>query len=206
MSPRTCELPLMATAPQPMPATLDDFLGRSGDDRVELIRGTLVEKPLASSDHSLAQAATVISLGGPFQRRPGGSQPGGWWFFTELPILFGTEVVRPDVCGFRRERMPQPPQVPVVKMSPDWTCEFISPTHEARDRIEKAQIYFRGHVPHYWLMNSLEHTLEVFRRTDIGYALVQSGQRGDRPRAEPFEAVEFQVDEFFGDDAAEKLE
>jgi Uma2 family endonuclease len=102
--------------------------------------------------------------------------------------------------------MPTPPQVPVVDLAPDWTCEFISPNHEARDRIEKAQIYFRGGVPHYWLMNSRERTLEVLRRTDIGYALVQTGQGGERIRAEPFEAIELRIDELFGDDPLDEGE
>jgi hypothetical protein len=102
--------------------------------------------------------------------------------------------------------MPVPPQVPVVELAPDWTCEFISESHEARDRIEKARIYFGGEAPHYWLMNSHERTLEVLRRTDIGYALVQTGQSGERIRAEPFDAVEFGIDELFGDDPLDDSE
>lgn len=196
----------MSTAPRPAPATIDDFLRHGENERLELIRGTLVEKPQASSDHALAQASTVSDLRRPFQRKPGGRYPGGWWFFTELSVRLGADLVRPDICGFRRERMPVPPQVRVVELVPDWTCELISPTHEARDRIEKARIYFREEVPHYWLMNSLEHTLEVFRRTDIGYALVLAAQRGERVRAEPFDAIELRVDELFGDDPADETE
>jgi hypothetical protein len=46
----------------------------------------------------------------------------------------------------------------------------------------------------------VERVLEVFRRTDLAYALVLSAKSGQRIRAEPFDAVELRVDELFGDD------
>jgi hypothetical protein len=55
-------------------------------------------------------------------------------------------------------------------------------------------------VPHYWLANPVERMLEVYRRTDLAYALVLSAKSGQRIRAEPFDAVELRVDELFGDD------
>ncbi len=196
-------LTVMATVTRPQPATIDDLLALDPDARVELIRGTLVDKPQASSGHSAAQTSTPARLITPFQRRPGGPQPGGWWFFGELLIQLGREAFRPDVCGYRRERMPERPQVPIVKLVPDWICEILSPSHETRDRVEKLQAYFRAGVPHYWLMNAEERILEVYRRTDLAYALVLTAHRGDRVRAEPFDAVELAVDELFGDDPEE---
>lgn len=193
----------MGTAPRREPATVDDLLELDPDARVELIRGTLVDKPKASSDHAATQGSTTARLVAGFQRRPGGGHPGGWWFFTELLIQLGREAFRPDICGYRRERMPERPRVPILKLVPDWICEILSPSHEARDRVEKLQSYFRAGVPHYWIMNADERTLEVFRRTDIGYALVLTAQRGERVRAEPFDAAELRVDEFFGDDPEE---
>jgi hypothetical protein len=46
----------------------------------------------------------------------------------------------------------------------------------------------------------VERTLEVLRRTDIGYATVLTAHGGARVRAEPFDQVELRVDELFGDD------
>jgi Uma2 family endonuclease len=193
----------MGTATRPQPATIEDLLALDPDARVELVRGTLLDKPEASSSHAAAQVSTPARLIEPFQRKPGGRYPGGWWFFTELLVQLGPDAFRPDVCAYRRERMPERPNAPVVKLAPDWICEILSPSHEARDRIEKLQAYFRAGVPHYWIMNAEERTLEVFRRTDIGYALVLTARRGDRVRAEPFDAVELAVDELFGDDPVE---
>lgn len=179
---------------------VDDYLAHGEHERIELIRGVIVEKETTVA-HSLTQGGTLKLVANPFQRKPGGGGPGGWWFFTELEVRFAREVFRPDVCGYRRERMPQPPKVPrLVELPPDWVCEILSPGHERRDRVEKLQTYFQHRVPHYWIIDPVAETLEVFRRVDIGYTLVLTGVRGQRVRAEPFDAVELRVDELLGDD------
>jgi Uma2 family endonuclease len=180
---------------------VDDYLARGEDERVELIRGAIVDKQTSVS-HSRTQVGTTTTLKTPFGRKPGGgSGPGGWWFFTELEVRFAREVFRPDVCAYRRDRMPQPPKSPrLVELPPDWVCEILSPGHERRDRVEKLQTYFKHRVPHYWIIDPIAETLEVFRRVDLGYTLVLTAVRGQRVRAEPFDELEVRVDELLGDD------
>lgn len=190
----------MSRAPPNRAATIEDFLGRPESDRVELLRGSLVQKAAPGPDHAGAQIGTGTTLVGPFQRGRGG--PGGWRFFTELSIQFGDEVCLPDVCGYRLERMAQLPKERLVTLRPDWICEILSPSNASADRVEKRQTYFLAGVPHYWIIDPAEATLEVFRRTDIGYALVLAAHAGERVRAEPFEAVEIAVDELLSADAA----
>lgn len=177
-----------------------DYLARPEEARLELIRGTLVDKAEATSEHSLTQAATSGVLRVPFQRRPGGKWPGGWWFFTELEVQLGSDVLRPDVCGYRRERVPEPPKGRPFALSPDWVCEILSPSNPQRDRVEKLQSYFAAGVPHYWIIDPVAGSLEDFRRLDLAYALVLTALRGQRVRAEPFDAVEVRVDELLGGD------
>ncbi len=181
--------------------TAEEFLTRNPDERAELIRGTLVPKAAPSGEHSSAQGGIVRRAGGRFDRKPGGRWPGGWWFFVELDVLFGKEVLRPDVCGFRRERLQHKPSGRPVTTAPDWVCEILSPSNATTDRVEKLQTYFAAGVAHYWLVDPLEGSLEIFRRTDLAYALVQSAHRGQRLKPEPFDAVEFSVDELLGDDS-----
>ena len=115
-------------------------------------------------------------------------------------MRLGQEVLRPDLCGYRRERMPEvPPGRPVV-IRPDWVCEILSPSNARTDRVEKLQTYFEAGVPRYWLVDPLEGSLEIFRRTDLAYPLGQSAHRGQRLKPEPFDAAEFSVDELLGDD------
>lgn len=42
-----------------------------------------------------------------YQREPGGPGLGGWWIATQVEVLLGSDVVRPDVLGWRRERVPE---------------------------------------------------------------------------------------------------
>jgi Uma2 family endonuclease len=55
-------------------------------------------------------------------------------------------------------------------------------------------------VPHYWILDPTEETLAVHRWSADGYVEVLAAQRGERVRAEPFDAVELEVGAFFGDD------
>lgn len=193
----------MATAARTL-ETVDDYLAQPEERRCELIRGTLVDKAEATGEHAVAQASTSRTLGTYFHRKPGGrGGPGGWWFFTELEVQLGEEVFRPDVCGYRRERVPALPRGRPIRLAPDWICEILSPSNPARDRVEKIRAYFQGRVPHYWIIDPVAGTLEVFRRLELAYALVLSAQRGEKVRAEPCEAIEVRVDELLGADPEE---
>lgn len=191
----------MGTATRREAATVEDALARPEEERVELIRGTLVEKAAPTFDHSDAQLGTASTLSNLFQRRRGG--PGGWRFFTELDVQLGSELFRPDVCGYRIERLPDRPKGRPAKLVPDWVCEILSASNESRDRVEKLASYFRSGVPHYWLINPVEGTLEVYRRTDLAYALVLAAHRDQRVRAEPFDAIEIGVNDLLAVDGGE---
>ncbi len=115
-------------------------------------------------------------------------------------VQLGAELFRPDVCGYRRDLLKEKPSGRPLLTRPDWVCEILSPSNAKTDRVEKLQTYFAAGVPHYWLVDPIEGSLEIFRRTDLAYALVQSAHRGQRLKPEPFDAVEFAVDELLGDD------
>lgn len=180
--------------------TLQEFLARSSEERAELIRGTLVQKAAPAASTPVRRGGIGWRVGHQFNRKPGGGWPGGWWFFVELDVRFGQELLRPDVCGYRRDRVPQKPSGRPVTLAPDWVCEVLSPSSATTDRVEKLQTYFASGVTHYWLVDPVEGSLEVLRRTDLASALVQTAHRGQRLRPEPFDAVEFSVDELLGDD------
>ena len=189
--------------PSPGQATIEDYLRCDPERRLELIRGVLVEKAAPSGEHSHAQVRLGRQISWFFDRKPGGRSPGGWWILSEVDVRLGAEVVRPDVCGYRRDRMPKPPSGRLIDLPPDWVCEILSPSNEDRDRVEKLETYFRSGVPHYWILNPVAGTLEVFRRTELAYALVLPAHRGQKVRAEPFDAVELSVDELLGGDPEE---
>lgn len=189
-----------ALATKRVPLTVEEFLARMDTAHAELIFGSIVEKASPSAEHGSAQGGVDRRVGGRFARKPGGRWPGGWWFFTETEVQFGTHLLRPDLCAYRREHVPTQPTGRPLTVVPDWVCEVLSPSTAKTDRVEKLQIYLGSGVGHYWLIDPLEGSVEVYRRTDLAYLLVQSAHRGQRLRPEPFDAAEFSVDELLGDD------
>jgi Uma2 family endonuclease len=181
-------------------ATLADLLAIPEERRRhEIIDGDLVEKDAASGRHGGAQGRMFRRLG-PYDRRPGGRWPGGWWFATEAEILLDdAQVFRPDVVGWRRERLAVLPAEVPVAVVPDWVCEILS-TNKRNDLVKKKRAYHRHRVAHYWIVDPVEETLSVQRWHADGYLEVLIADRDARVRAEPFDAIELPVGVLFGDD------
>jgi Uma2 family endonuclease len=177
------------------PATVDDLLAIPEAERFhEIIDGELVRKAMPSWRHGGAQFRLSTRLGGPYDRRSGRGGPGGWRFATEVEILFeDTQVYRPDVIGWRRERLPGIPEEFPVTVQPDWVCEILSPSNPENDLFKKIRTYQRCRVPHYWIIDPVAETLAVYRWTPEGFLLVVVAKGKERVRAEPFDAVELSV-------------
>lgn len=183
-------------------ATLDDFWAIPEAERFhEFVLGQLIEKAAPTGEHGDAQAGVVGAVRPPFQRKPGGGGPGGWWIATEVEVLLdGGNIVRPDVLGWRRDRCPERPTGTPVAVRPDWVCEVISPSNATDDTIKKLRLYHRVSVPHYWIVDPRDATLTVMRFSHDGYVTLMRAERGEVVRPEPFEAIELVVGTLFGDD------
>ncbi|MFO0590273.1 MAG: Uma2 family endonuclease [Polyangiaceae bacterium] len=185
-------------------ATIEELLAMPEEDRYEIVDGALEPKEAARGPHGRAQARAGHLLS-PYDRRGGGppERPGGYWFATEPQILFTPQQVRrPDVVAWRRERMPEMPADVPITILPDWICEILSPSNAGTDTVLKMNLYHQCQVGHYWILDPQRETLTVYRWTREGYLYVLGACRGDRVRAEPFEAIDLQVGVFFGDDEA----
>ena len=111
------------------------------------------------------------------------------------------QVVEPDVAGWRRERMPTLPNDYPLTLRPDWVCEIMCDSDaRRRDGLLKRRIYADHGVPHYWLVDTERERLQVLRIGEFGYEEVLDVDRGQRVRAEPFDAMELAVGVLFGDD------
>jgi len=184
-------------------ATIADLLAiPEAHRRHELVDGVLLEKEAASGRHGGAQARLSRTLG-PYDRRPGGRWPGGWWFASEVEVQFeDTQVFRPDVAGWRRERLAELPAEVPVTIRPDWISEILS-KNKRNDLIKKKRVYHRHQVGHYWILDPVEETLAVYRWHSDGYVEILMADRTESVRAEPFDAIELRIGVLFGDDADE---
>jgi Uma2 family endonuclease len=178
-------------------ATYDDLLQVPPHRVAEIVDGDLYASPRPASRHALASSALGSELWPPFHQGRGG--PGGWWILFEPEMHFGSDVLVPDLAGWRRERMPDFPDTPAFTLAPDWVCEVVSPNTERLDRAKKMPVYAREGVAHFWLVNPTSRTVEICRLADGRWLLLATHEGAERVRAEPFAAVELGLAPLWGE-------
>jgi Uma2 family endonuclease len=179
------------------PATWEDLLATPDDGlKYEVLAGSLEALPSPLPGHRLAQGVLVSELHAPFFRGRGG--PGGWWILIEPDVYLGeSDIVSPDLVGWRRERVTAFPATRPITAVPDWICEVLSPSNERRDRIHKADLYLAAGVPFYWIIDVGARTLEAYRSQQGAWLRLGAWTDGDKPRIAPFEAIELEVGSLF---------
>jgi Uma2 family endonuclease len=179
-------------------ATYQDLLALSADVRAEILGGQIVCAPAPLPKHSKAQGALRSFIGGPFDDDDGFGGPGGWWIFVEVDVQLGPhDVVRPDLVGWRRERLPEPAERRPIDVPPDWICEVLSPSTAAHDRVTKRDLYARAGVPHYWIVDVDARTLEAFALEAGRWVLLGNHDESSVARIAPFVAVELAIGRLF---------
>lgn len=175
-------------------ATYDDLKKLPEHLIGEIIDGELIATPRPVPAHGRAAGQIFGGLHGPFDRDSGGpSGPGGWWFLFEPELHLHGDVLVPDVAGWRRERMPKNATASGIELPPDWVCEILSRSTARHDRLGKMQIYAREKISHVWLVDPVNHVLEVYRLNEERLELTQVFSEAEKARIEPFDAVELEL-------------
>lgn len=174
-------------------ATYDDVLAAPAHRVAEIVQGELHLSPRPSSPHAWACTVLGDEIGPPFRRGKGG--PGGWVILDEPELHLGAEpaILVPDMAGWRRETMPEMPDVAFFTTAPDWVCEVISPSTGRLDRAIKLPLYATLDIQHAWVIDPTLKTLEVFRADGETYRLVQTFSGESMVRAEPFDVIELEL-------------
>ncbi|CRI63254.1 conserved hypothetical protein [Thiocapsa sp. KS1] len=155
-----------------------------------------MRRPMARFAHGAAQGNLRVELN-PFSRGAGPS--GGWWFATEISVAYEThECPSHDLAGWRRERLPRPPDG-IVDLPPDWVCEIVSPGHERKDTPALPLLLKRHRVPYYWLIWPEARVLSAHALTDGDWSMIATLKDRGRARIPPFEAIELDLDALLGD-------
>jgi Uma2 family endonuclease len=179
-------------------ATYDDLRALPEDARGEVVRGEVVVAPAPLPRHSRVQGALRSFIGKPFDDDDGAGGPGGWWILLDVDVRLGPhDVVRPDLSGWRRARLPEPWDQRPIDVVPDWVCEVTSPSNARHDRVTKARLYLDAGVPFYWLVDPETRVLEALVRD--GARWVEAGRftDGDVAPIPPFEAIALDVGRLF---------
>jgi Uma2 family endonuclease len=138
--------------------TVDQYraMARSGiltpDDRVELLEGWLVAKMTKLRSHVVSTMRTFSAITALI--------PAGWFVAKEDPVLAFESEPEPDISivrgdiGDYLERTPGPLQVALVVEVADSSLQ--------NDRSMKKRLYARSGFPIYWLINLVDHRIEVY--------------------------------------------
>jgi Uma2 family endonuclease len=181
---------MAVSLPHRNPATERDLDDLPEDVVGHIVNGELIVFPRPEAPHTEAATNLTGFLFAPFRRGIGG--PGGWIILVEPKIRFSSQILVPDLAGWRRERFVSPRKGPYT-VSPDWICEVLSPSTMRFDRTTKLPIYAREGVAHVWLLDPVARTLEVLRLQDGRWLIAAVHGNEDKVQAEPFEAVEIDL-------------
>lgn len=179
-------------APTKKRATYQDVLDAPEHVVAEILNGVLYLSPRPGARHTRATSKLGIEVGASFDGGGRGG-PGGWFILDEPELHHGEDIVVPDVAGWRRDRMPAIPDAAYFTLAPDWVCEALSPSTAKLDRAEKLPFYAAFGVPHLWLVDARERTLEVMRLHEGKWLLLGIHRDDQRVRVEPFEALELDL-------------
>ena len=172
-------------------ATYQDVLDAPPHKVAEIVCGRLRLSARPGAWAALAKSSLGDELVSPFQKGRGG--PGGWWILDEPELHFGEDILVPDLAGWRRERLPEPPDEAFFTLAPDWVCEMLSPSTRQFDLEEKRPIYAREGVGHLWFVDPAGRTLEAFALRGGAWSPVASAREDEPVSFPPFEAVTFSL-------------
>ena len=154
-----------------------------------------------TAEHSDARLGLAAVLREHFHR-PEGSQaaPGGWWILGQVELdLEDDEIVRPDLAGWRRERVPERPRGSPLRSRPDWLCHVIARSSAYECAAQRMELLQRNGVPFYWVVDVERGILTSHRLVGQSYVLGIQATRWQFVRAEPFDAIEIRMGALFGD-------
>ncbi|MDX2023942.1 MAG: Uma2 family endonuclease [Deltaproteobacteria bacterium] len=181
-------------------ATYQDVLKAPAHMVAEVVDGELHLQPRPALIHAAAASALGEELGPPFKRGKGG--PGGWILLDEPELHLGADIVVPDMGGWLKTRLSAVPDDAYLILRPDWVAEVLSPRTERFDRITKLAVYAREQVPWVWLVNPRERMLEILNLgVDGRWILVGTYSGEELIRAQPFDAIEFDLAALWADAA-----
>jgi len=137
--------------------TYEDYCALPDDGlRYEILEGELSVTPSPSRSHQEFAANLLVVL-----KQFVTAHGLGTVFMAPFDVILEkTSVVVPDLCFVGRERLEVVTER-AVEGAPDLIVEILSPGTARRDRGEKAQLYARHGVRHYWLADPDARVLET---------------------------------------------
>jgi len=153
--------------------TYEDYLQLPDEEgyHYEVLDGMLIREPAPYVHHQRISGRLLRLLADYFAPR----DPAGEVFVAPVDVtLSDTDVVQPDLIyipGACSEIMEEAR----IDGAPHLVVEILSKWTRSKDRVRKRNIYERVQVPHYWVVDPEDETIEAYALRDDAYVLRSSG-------------------------------
>ena len=155
--------------------TYDDYCELPNDrDRYEILDGELSVTPAPRPKHQGVSSHLHRILANHIVT----NQLGDIYAAPIDVILAPTTVVQPDLVFIGNDRRSIVTER-AIEGPPTLVIEILSPTTHRTDRQTKAQLYAKHGVPHYWLLDADQQTLEAYELVGEQYNLVVKVQNAE---------------------------
>ena len=115
----------------------------------------------------------------------------------EPELHLGEDILVPDVAGWRRERLPRILETWDAVIAPDWVCETVADSTRDLDLNSKRPVYVRAGIPHLWLIEPTDRTLEAFALHDGQWLLIANAKDDEPISIRPFDAITFSLSDLW---------
>jgi Uma2 family endonuclease len=163
--------------------------------RGEIRNGILyVEPPGAGNDHQETFFQIIAALGQFNENRKQPADKGGWLIRPEIQLKLTRKGVpshapKPDILGWRTERLAKLPSGKFVTLIPDWICEIVSDDAK-KDRVQN-KIHYKNHrLKYYWIVDPMDQTIEIYELRKGNWVNTGNYSDNDVMRARPFDDIE----------------
>ncbi len=176
-------------------ATYQDVLDAPSNKVAEIVNGKLYLSPRPAIPHAIAGSSLGGLINQRFQFGSGG--PSGWWILNKPELHLGDDIVVPDIAGWRRERLPVPPNDAYFTLAPDWVCEVLSPATKKLDLSGKKKIYAREGVAYHWFVDPTARSSAAYELVRTKWVLIEELYDDATVSLPPFEAVSFSLSDLW---------
>jgi Uma2 family endonuclease len=163
----------------PGPLTYEDYVELPEDGKqYEILDGELYVSPAPVPRHQAVSRNLLFLLWGFVAQRRLGTI-----FNAPIDLILApTTIAQPDLLFIRAGRESIVTDR-AVEGPPDLVVEILSPSSSRKDRTTKAGLYARYGIPHYWILDPDERTIEIYELeggsyrhvvTETGEAVVRS--------------------------------
>ena len=178
-------------------ATYQDVIDAPDHLVAELIGGKLYLMTAPKHPHLLTASVLGMIIGNAFMRRSGG--PGGWLIIDEpgLHLSWQVKYFRPDLAGWRQDKLDMGTIDQNPTLMPDWVCEVLSPSTRKKDLDIKLPEYARAGIPYSWIIAPIAKSLKAYELQSGAWVQIADLKDNDAVSVPPFDAITFDLAELW---------